>query len=55
MDAWIAKQNVDHFQNLLDRTSDPKQRKLLENLLQNERQKLDLAVAESPAWRPNPE
>ncbi|MGX8007515.1 hypothetical protein ACVDG8_000135 [Mesorhizobium sp. ORM8.1] len=42
MDGFIARANIRHFQDLLERETDPKQRRVIEGLLALELQKLKI-------------
>ena len=43
MDRFIALANIAHFQDLLVRETDPEKRRIIEDLLARERQKLETA------------
>lgn len=43
MDRFIAQANISHFQDLLAHETDPERRRLIEDLLGSEQQKLQVA------------
>ena len=49
MDRFIARANIAHFEDLLAAETDPQKRKVIENLLARERQKLEIAEHQSEA------
>lgn len=49
---FIARENIRRFEEQLAACADPKQRKILTNLLESERLRLSQALAEKP---PNPQ
>lgn len=49
MDRFIARANIAHFEDLLAAETDPQKRKVIENLLARERQKLETAEHQSEA------
>ena len=40
MDGFVARQNIEHYREMLKITTDPAQRRLIENLLLEEETKL---------------
>ena len=47
VDRFIARANIAHFEDLLARETDPEQRRVIEGLLAQERQKLQIAEREA--------
>lgn len=50
----LRRMNIEHFEHLLERTSDPTERARIEQMLEEERAKADTAYpASRSGWRPN--
>jgi hypothetical protein len=49
VEKFIAQRNILHFEGLLSNESDPKERRILESMLREERAKLVAAEAAVPA------
>jgi hypothetical protein len=50
----LRKMNIEHFEHLLDRTSDPEERARLQRLIEEERCKADSAYpASRTGWKPH--
>ncbi|TJV72892.1 MAG: hypothetical protein E5X76_09910 [Mesorhizobium sp.] len=49
VDRFIARANIAHFEDLLAAETDPQKRRVIENLLARERQKLEIAEHQSEA------
>jgi hypothetical protein len=49
MQQFIARQNIEHFEKLIEHESDPEQRRRLEQLMSEERQKLAAALTDAEA------
>ncbi len=47
MEKFIAQRNISHFEELLRNETDPKERRILETMLHEERAKLAAAEAQS--------
>ena len=51
MDLFIARANIAHFEDLLAAETDPEKRRVIEDLLARERQKLKIAEQQADAER----
>jgi rubrerythrin len=51
MQAFIARENIRRFQAQLEACTDPQQRNTLERLLEQEKKRLNEALAENPGDR----
>lgn len=55
MDRFVARANIAHFQDLLTRETDPGKRRVIQALLDREREKLDIAERQTEKKSPKPE
>lgn len=51
MDRFISQANIAHFEDLLARETDPDKRRVIEELLARERQKLEIMEQRESAER----